>query len=62
MPPENAMTRATVTQIHPPAIELPDAARAEQLDGAPELRDREGRLLLRDQDGAGEVVAATGGL
>ncbi len=56
------MTRATVTKIHPEAIELSDGARAEQVDGALELRDREGRLLLRYQDGAAEVVAATGDL
>jgi phage baseplate assembly protein gpV len=52
--PEPAVTR--------PCLELPDGARAELRDGALELRDGEGRLLVRYADGAAEILAPAGDL
>jgi hypothetical protein len=49
-----------VAVIHastPPAIVLPDGSRADMVEGALELRDRAGRLLVRYADGAAEVSA-----
>jgi hypothetical protein len=56
--------RAAPAATPPPAarIDLPDGATAELRHGALELRDGEGRLLVRYADGAAEISAPAGDL
>jgi hypothetical protein len=53
---------AEVIPIESRSLELADGAVAKIAGGALELRDREGRLLIRYVDGAAEVAAPSGDL
>src|SRR5688572_8161117 len=50
-----------VNDVHP-ALALDDGSVASLVDGGLELRDREGRLLIRWRDGAAEISAPSGDL
>ncbi len=56
-------TAAKVTRLHPEdrnELVLADGARARLEDGALELVDRDGRLLVRYRDGNAEIFAPSG--
>lgn len=57
-----ARSIAPATTSVPPSINLPDGSRAELRDGALELVDAEGRLLIRYRDGDAEIAAPRGDL
>lgn len=48
---------AVIHAAEPPALALGDGATAQVRDGALEVRDPEGRLLVRYRDGAAEITA-----
>ncbi len=56
------LSRRRPTPEPPPAIDLPDGARAELRGDALEIRDPEGCLLVRYKDGVAEISAPRGDL
>jgi hypothetical protein len=54
--------RSTETEAEAPVIRLPDGASAQRTGDALELRDAEGRLLVRYANGAAEICAPAGDL